>query len=398
MKEKENFKDYYSMKPVIMEYLAELIHAQLDNRMPRPIPKELAIDDLIKVAMESQMNYLILGALIKLPLEEEIIKILRSRLVQSTLKTLQQICEVRDIQEEFEKEGIRNQVLKGAVMKSIYPRQEMREMSDVDFMIYEDNFDKTEEILLRHGFSKVQAIKHHVIFRKSPYLIFEMHWSLYEQTVDKAQYLYYKDQFRAILKEGCQYTYDFSREDFYVYMISHMAKHFYENGCGIRNLLDIYIYQQKYGDTLDGDVVTKELQACGLIEFEYHARKLAEIWLSGDKTTDFYNHMFMYMLDCGIYGKSENGIWGQLAKITTKDEALKGKIHIKYLFPKVDYMKEYYPWVEKYKILLPFAWLNRGISGLCRKDARERMNVLRKDENAEHMKRMYQRLNLNFSK
>ena len=28
-----------------------------------------------------------------------------------------------------------------------------------------------------------------------------------------------------------------------------------------------------------------------------------------------FREMFLYMLDCGIYGKSENGVWGQLAKM-----------------------------------------------------------------------------------
>lgn len=390
--------DDYANKPKIMEYLAELIYSQLEERKPKEIPEGLSVEDLVKIAADSHMNYLILGALIRLPLEEDEIKALRSRLMSSTMKTLQQVCAARDIQEVFEKEGIRNQVLKGAVMKHIYPRPEMREMSDIDFMVYETNFDKAEEILTRCGFEKEQAVKHHVIFRKKPYLICEMHWSLYEQTVDKEQYLYYKDQFRAKLKEGCQYTYEFSKEDFYVYLISHMAKHFYENGCGIRNLLDIYIYQKVYGNILNKELVAKELEKCGLTEFERHARRLAEIWLTDTESTEFYNHMFMYMLDCGIYGKSENGIWGQLAKQAVEEKESKGMLRLRYYFPAMDYMKEYYPWVEKNKVLLPVAWMIRGINGISRKDARERMHMLDDNEKFDITKEIYQRLNLNFSK
>ena len=33
------------------------------------------------------------------------------------------------------------------------------------------------------------------------------------------------------------YVYDFEAEDFYIYMMAHMAKHFYKRGCGIRNLV-----------------------------------------------------------------------------------------------------------------------------------------------------------------
>lgn len=275
-----------------MEYLGELIHAQIENRAPKPLPEGMTVERLETIATEGHMIYNILVPLMKLPLADEERNRLRPEIMYSTMKTLQQVCAAREIQEAFEHAGIRNQVLKGAVMKFIYPRPEMREMSDIDFMIYESSFDQAEKILLDMGYERVQAVKHHVIYKKNPYLVLEMHWSLYEQTVDKEQFLYYRDQFRAKLKPGCKYSYEFTTEDFYVYLISHMAKHFYENGCGIRNLMDIYIYQQKYGDVMDKTQVAEELKKCGLTDFEYHAKKLADIWLSGERSTEFYNQMF----------------------------------------------------------------------------------------------------------
>ena len=39
-------------------------------------------------------------------------------------------------------------------MKHIYPRPELREMSDIDFMIYEDDFTDTDRIVEEAGFVK----------------------------------------------------------------------------------------------------------------------------------------------------------------------------------------------------------------------------------------------------
>ena len=385
-------------QPEIMWYLSELIRAQFENREPAQIPDTIDVEQLKKIAAESQMYYLIMGSLIKLNLSDEVKATLRPAIMKSTMKTLQQVCSARDIQVAFEEKGIKNQVLKGAVMKQIYPRPEMREMSDIDFMVYEASFEQAEAIMIDMGYDKLQEIKHHVIFRKSPYLVFEMHWSLYEQTVDKEQYLYYKDQFRAKLKDGCKYTYEFSKEDFYVYLISHMAKHFYENGCGIRNLVDIYVYMEKYNDILDKEYIKRELEKCGLTAFELHARKLAYIWLNKEESTEFYNQMFLYMLDCGIYGKSENGIWGQMAKVEAGLDNTDKDSFLHYYFPSKTYMKEYYPWVEKYSFLLPVAWIQRGIHGLMNKESRERIKMM--DDTDKYMitKTIYQELNLNFSK
>jgi hypothetical protein len=382
-------------KPILMEYTRELIEAQINEKEPKPIPEGITIEELEKYAISNHMVYNIMGSLIKLPIEDEVKARFREYLKKSTLKTLQQVCAAKQISEAFEKAGIRSQVLKGTIMKDIYPRPEMREMGDIDFMVYESSFDKAEEILTQMGYEKLRAIKHHVIFRKAPYLVVEVHWSLYEQTVDKEQYMYYKDNFRARLKEGTQYTYEFSDEDFYVYMISHMAKHFYENGCGIRNLMDVYIYRGQYESRLDWKYVACELEKCGLVDFEYHVSRLADMWLGGKESTEFYNQLFMYMIDCGIYGKSENGIWGQLVK---QDAYANNNGKIGYYFPSLNYMQEYYPWLNKHSFLLPVAWIIRGAKGMSSSEARNRAKMLDDNQTFQVTKNIYQQLNLNFTK
>ena len=107
----------------------------------------------------------------------------------------------REIQEKLEENKIRHQVLKGAVMKHIYPRPEFREMGDIDIMIYEDSLEQAEKVVEELGFVKYQTVKHHEIFFKKPFLMLEMHWSLYDQNVDRNQSVYFKKQFRAEKKK-----------------------------------------------------------------------------------------------------------------------------------------------------------------------------------------------------
>lgn len=382
-------------KPILMSYLSELINAQFENRTPREIPDEISLAELEKIARTNHMEYLLLGSLIKLPIPNDMMEKFRMRVKRSVFKTLQQVCEAKKLQEQFEKSGIRNQVLKGAVLKHLYPKPEMREMSDIDFMIYEEAFENADQIMQEMQYTRKEAVKHHVVYMKAPSVVMEMHWSLYEKTVDKGQYLYYKDNFRAVLKEGCQYTYEFSKEDFYVYMISHMAKHFYENGCGIRNLLDIYVYWEKYHAVMDLKMVEKELEKCGLSAFEEHARKMAYIWMKNENSSEFYNNMFLYMLDCGIYGKAENGVWAQMAK---QDAGDNGNTKANYFFPSYEYMKEDYPWLDGKKVLLPVAWGIRGMNGLLNKNFRNKIAQIEDKEKVETMKRMYQTLHLKFVK
>lgn len=387
-------------QPTLEKYLAELINAQLENRIPDPLPEQIEIKNLIEIAERGQMEYLILGALLKQKLPSAWLEPLRQRLVTSTVKTFEQVCLVKELQARLEATGIHNQVLKGAVLKYVYPTPEMREMSDIDIMIYETDYSVAEKVICSLGFQKVKEVKHHIIYMIQPFLMLEMHWNLYDKNVDRGQFLYFKNNFRAKLQTDCKYTYYFSSEDFYVYMISHIAKHFYETGCGIRNLIDIYVYLNKYENEWNQDYVASELKKCGLVQFEKHMRTLSFIWLEQLESTEFYNNLFAYMLDCGIYGKGENGVWSQIAKA---EEVKKGQIKSVrrwYYFPPLTYMKEYYGWISKYPFLLPAGWMVRAVHGTLHKEGLERkkliMSVVQLRKN--NITDIYKTLHLDFKK
>ena len=160
-----------SKKTIIMEYLGELVLSQFEKRTPAPIPEGISLEILEDIAKRGHMTYLLLGALLKLELPEETVIKYRSLVKQSMMQTLMQVCEAKHLQQKFEQAGIRNQVLKGTILKQLDPSPEMREMSDVDFMLYEDSFEKAEGILNGEGYTKIQEVKHHAVFSKKPYLI-----------------------------------------------------------------------------------------------------------------------------------------------------------------------------------------------------------------------------------
>ena len=192
--------------------------------------------------------------------------------------------------------------------------------SDIDVLIRKDCFDKAAEELKSMGYVLDESIKHHDIYKKLPHMVVEAHRAMYDKTVDYTQYEYFSNLSKAVLREGCSYIYDFTTEDFYLYMIAHMAKHFYAKGCGIRNIVDIYVYRKKFADVMDYKYVTEELAKLGLSTFTKHMETLAEIWLCGKEGDGFYDQLFEYMLDSGIYGKDENGIWNKFCEEQMKDK------------------------------------------------------------------------------
>lgn len=380
-------------------YLSKLIRAQLYGEEVPVIPEDITVKQVAEISRKNHMDYLLLGALMKSDIPEEDKVPLRSRVLMSVSRTLTQMNELRIIKERFESEGIVNQPMKGAVMKTMYPSPEMREMSDIDILVPIEKMEQAAEIFKEMGYELYQSIKHHDIYVKKPYMVLESHWTMYDKTVDKAQHEYFSDMSKRMLREGCQYTYDFTKEDFYVYMMAHMAKHFYKMGCGIRNLVDIYVYNRKYGGELNREYVEKEMEACGILKFSKHMETLTELWMEGKEFPEFYANLFRYMVDSGIYGKDENGIWNKFAEENnTEKEISRFRLKSWYFFPPLAYMSEYYPWLEEKPYLLVWAWIIRAVGGIFKHKGvykREMLNNI-SDEQINIYKDIYQEMELHF--
>ncbi len=386
---------------MMMQYLSELVHAQLENKKPESIPEDIKIEEIEAIAHRNHMDYLILGALLKTELSEEKRLRIKSFTLQSAMKSIAQSSCIKELEDRFEKEEIYNLVLKGTVLKKIYPSPEMREMSDIDVMIYDKNLDRAKKVVEEMGFTLYKSINHHDIYKKPPMLVIELHHTLYDKDVDKIQYEYFKSEKSLIVKEGKSYALQFNTEDFYVYLIAHMAKHFFETGCGIRNVVDVYYYRKLYEATWDKAIIASELQKCGLTSFENRISNLAQVWLGGHKPDSYSCMLFDYMIDCGIYGKDENGLWGQFAMLNNGN-IINYKSHTKrwYYFPPLSYMVRDYPWLRKLPFLLLIAWGIRAVHGLLNKEGREKRKMLQNisSEDISAIDKIYKGMQLHFNK
>ncbi len=387
---------------MLAQYLAELVKAQLENRKPCNKPNDISVAELSDISLRNHMDYLLLGGLLKVEnLSEEEKSTIRPRVVSSLMRTMAQVNEIKELERRFEEKNIKNQFMKGSRLKFMYPSPEMREMSDIDVLIDGDCMELAAQELTDRGYYLHQAIKHHDIYIKKPFMVMEAHRVMYDKTVDGGQYKYFSNFSKAILRENMFCSYDFSIEDFYVYMMAHMAKHFYKMGCGIRNLVDVYVYQEKYGAVMDKAYVKEELEKCGILEFTEHMEKLSSIWLKGEKSSMFYDDLFQYMMDSGIYGKDENGIWNKFSEEKMRDkDATPSQLKRWYYFPPIAYMSEYYPWLEEHPYLLPVAWGIRAWRGVFMKKGvhkREMLHDIGEDKVKTYQK-IYQNMGLHFKK
>lgn len=71
-----------------------------------------------------------------------------------------------------------------------------------------------------------------------------------------------------------EYTYEMSIDDFYLYMVGHMAKHFKFGGIGIRMLLDFMIFKNRLEKDCNRSYIEFNLDKAGLLQFEKEIKEI----------------------------------------------------------------------------------------------------------------------------
>lgn len=382
-----------------IKLLSELINASLLGEKFNKLPHGLDLDELIELANKQKMQTMLLKPLLGAEgLTEKQAAYIKNISMRSFFKSANQMHEVEVIDAALEKAGLKHQFLKGTVLKDIYPSKELRDMGDIDILIDEDELPRVDKVLVEQGFSMSKSIKHHDIYVKAPYTVLEVHRYLSEDKHLGLDCKYFRDGGNNILVDGAGYTYKYSLEYFYIFMIMHMARHFYERGCGVRGLVDIYVYKNKYADEMDNKYLYLKLKEYHLYDFEQHMDRLAQIWIGGGQWTSFYENLFGYMIEGDVYGKEENGIWSQFAreKTVVDSKMARFKLRMWYLFPSYQYMANYNEWLRGKPYLLPFAWIYRATH--VSKQHRFRQNLANTADSAKihSIQHIYKEMNFAF--
>ena len=280
--------------------------------------------------------------------------------------------------------------LKGAILKDLYPRQEMRQMADNDILFDATYEAAVKDYFVREGYEVISYAKgNHDVYEKEPVYNFEMHTSLFGEAHNEVWAEYYKDIQSKLKKSDNHFQYSFTDEDFYIYFIVHAFKHFDGCGTGIRYFVDSYVYQN--AKNLDWGYIERELDKLGVLEFEKTFRSTSmKIFGKGEAVSRLNREEYSMLCDsmfAGTYGNLQSGIDKKLHKIQGNEDRITKNTKVKYiigrLFPPMSYYKAYYPFIYKTRIFIPFFvifLMVRGVLQHWREMMREIRVVLKIDE------------------
>lgn len=309
---------------------------------------------------------------------------LQSQYTKAVFSSIRKNAAVNQTLKHLEENGISCCMLKGQILSGLYAVPEARISGDTDLLMPSaDMEEKVCDVLKQIGFEIIPRPKtsHHAMCKRQDTGLIEFHLSLYDELFEDIWFKNKGEKHSEYVKitttEG--YTYKtLGYTDNAIFITLHAIKHFFSEGVGIRQIMDMLLFNIKYKDKIDFDKYKKLMEKLKFTKLIDHINFIGKEYL--DLDTEHSDNINKENIDAiltdietgGLFGKEDKSRYEFYMASTkvrsnkTDDEydkyleewkenlTLKSK-----LFPSVSIMKRRYKLLNKYKYLLPFFWIKR---------------------------------------
>ena len=186
------------------------------------------------------------------------------------------ISTMRELAELFDKDGIDVMFFKGAALAQLYPVEEWRVFSDIDFYLY-GKWQEGNRVLERHGI-ECRPYVHHNTEAVLNSILLENHYDFLERMNHKQNLVLDDEMKRLAEKEGHSIRADFLGEDVKnaymmtptmnaIFLMRHMATHFVSETIPLRMLYDWALFLKHHAKDVDWELVVRLYEKSGMTEF-----------------------------------------------------------------------------------------------------------------------------------
>lgn len=278
---------------------------------------------------------------------------------EKQLAALKKVCDALD------SHGFDHLLVKGSLIKAMYPKPEFRPMGDADILIRKKQYAAICPVMEALGFRQTAQGFYDYGWRSLD-LYVELHHCLSNPyNTDFNDYL--GDGWpRAQKSERGQYLYEYTAEDHFVYLFVHFTKHYRDGGIGIKHAVDLWVYR-KANPTMDEAYLQAAMESMGLQVFYRNILQMLRVWFEDAPEDERSLHITGIIFDSGAFGTSEvirKAVSLRAANKAGSAKKAKWWRMVRILFPKRVDLQRRYPILKKAPFLLPFLWPVRWVTAL----------------------------------
>ena len=315
------------------------------------------------------------------------------------LQSEKQLQMVKKVCTAFDRAEVDYMLLKGCNMKDLYPKPELRQMGDADILIRTAQYKQIMVILSELGFEEQRESDHELIWT-CPALFLELHKRLIPS--DNEDYCRYFGDGWQLAGSSRGSRYEMDKEDEYIYLFTHLAKHYRDGGVGCRHVADLWVFRRQYTQ-VDWSYIENELDKLHLLEFERNMIRVLSAWFEGAEVDEKTQFITETIFQSGAWGKHSDHILATTLKLSKKTKSMfSARMKRMWNLAFIPYyqMKKKYPVLDRIPILLPVYWIVRIIdilfltSGKWERHSQEFLHST--DENVKEYQRALQYVGLDF--
>lgn len=367
------------------EYIVQILNHSIHNKkIELDTNEDISWKDILEECkshnIESLVYYGIHSNTLK-TIDKDILELWKKQTFMSNVYQINHIKQISNVLSIFNDKNIPVIVLKGLVIRDLYPKSELRTMGDADILVHEKDMEIVINILNSLGYEEEGRNTYHIEFEKGNSHI-EVHWLLTNEGMFKGMDELNNDIWSNTkeVKIGDSNALSMCDEDLLLYLLIHMAQHFICSGFGIRQVCDVLLLVEQRSKFIDWNSFMIKAKRNGIDKFTMSIFAICNklFGMSIPDELEQYKIREEKNINLIIDAIFANGVHGYSDKIAIRAKQLayennnnKASIIASFrcvYFPSSDKLGDKYGYAKKYKLLLPVAWIHRFVNTIFRKD------------------------------
>lgn len=371
--------------------LLNLLSAAIRSKRPdKIIIKSTELRALFEEANEHHVQALLYPILKSINgienMDDEVMLLWKKDALLNGIVQTQHIRQITKVLNKFNETGIAVIALKGLVLRELYPRPELRTMTDADILVHKEDIENAKELLLQMGYFEGDNTPMHIRFEHTSHLAIELHWTLTDERYVTNISLFEDHVWEnavpvKICGVSCMML---SPEDQAVHLCLHMVTHIVSSGFGLRQLCDLVLFTESKGNIINWNSFYEKAKVCGIERFVLSIFVVCNklfgmniphvIYCKALKNDRYLDLLINDIFSGGIYGKRNlarmygNELVHHSGSKDVNYSLSKLKSFLTIFFPPVEKLSTRYAYAKKYFVLTPVAWIHHLICGMLNKN------------------------------
>lgn len=370
------------MEQAAHQAFVQVLRNMLHPAAAQPLPGDTDVAEVLKLAMEQNVLPLVFEALSGRPDTQALAEFAayKRETMMTVMGQMQRTQLFLQLYRAFDAAGLHPLVMKGIVCRALYGQWgDHRPSGDEDILIRPADFARVQAVFMQQGYacaledvdeSKL-ALVQEVSFVHPMGLHVEVHINPmgHENSLRRQMNGYFTavfDRAIALVCEG-ETVHAMSHTDHFLFLVCHALRHFTASGFGLRQVLDILLYAEKYGAEMDWDYLKKTMEEIGALTFCADMMALGNEYLGFDlkeiAPSVCPEEMLRDLLLSGAYG---NGTQEQVASGFVTGTAMEmhgatARGTLRKLLPTLEEMERRYPGMGGKWWLYPVCWVRLAV-------------------------------------